>query len=127
VGRFGPSLPSPDLAPSDYHLFGKLKEHIVGQKFDDDDETKGEVLRWLNEQAAEFCDSVIKKLVPRLKKCIEKHGDYVENINMCSQLVVSHYQNKMLSVFFLAIVSLLSEFPSYIFFSNIKGIRRNIF
>lgn len=27
----------PDLAPSDYHLFPKLKEHILGTKFDDDD------------------------------------------------------------------------------------------
>jgi hypothetical protein len=47
---------SPDLAPGDYHLFGKLKEHIAGKKFDDDDEAKDVVLRWLNEQAAEFYD-----------------------------------------------------------------------
>jgi hypothetical protein len=33
---------------------GKLKEYIAGEKFDDDDETKDEVLKWLNEQAAEF-------------------------------------------------------------------------
>jgi histone-lysine N-methyltransferase SETMAR len=45
---------SPDLAPSDYHVFGKLKDHIAGEKFDDDGETKDEVLKWLNEQAAEF-------------------------------------------------------------------------
>jgi hypothetical protein len=59
-------------------LFGKLKEHIAGKKFDDDGEAKDKVLRWLNEQAAEFYDTGIKNLVPRLKKCIEKHGDYVE-------------------------------------------------
>jgi hypothetical protein len=34
-------------------LIGKLKEHIAGKKFDDD-EAKDEVLRWLNEQAADF-------------------------------------------------------------------------
>jgi Fe-S-cluster formation regulator IscX/YfhJ len=35
---------SPDLTPH-YHLFGKMKEHIMGEKFDDDDEAKDEVLR----------------------------------------------------------------------------------
>ena len=29
---------SPDLAPSDFHLFGPLKEHLRGQKFADDNE-----------------------------------------------------------------------------------------
>jgi hypothetical protein len=52
--------------------------HIAGKKFDDDDETKNEVLRWLNEQTADFYDSGIKKLAPRLNKCIEKYGECVE-------------------------------------------------
>jgi hypothetical protein len=69
---------SPDLVPSDYHLFGKLKEHITGKKFNDNDKAKDEVLRWLNEQVPEFYNSGYKKLIPRLKKCIEKHGYYVE-------------------------------------------------
>jgi histone-lysine N-methyltransferase SETMAR len=28
---------SPDLAPSDFHLFGPMKEHLQGQKFADDE------------------------------------------------------------------------------------------
>jgi hypothetical protein len=28
---------SPDVAPSDYHLFGKLKESLRGTRFEDDD------------------------------------------------------------------------------------------
>ncbi|XP_014484747.1 PREDICTED: uncharacterized protein LOC106749613 [Dinoponera quadriceps] len=31
---------SPDLAPSDYHLFPKLKEHLCGQRFRSDNEVK---------------------------------------------------------------------------------------
>jgi len=29
---------SPDLAPSDFHLFLHLKKHLAGKRFDDDDE-----------------------------------------------------------------------------------------
>jgi hypothetical protein len=36
---------NPDLALSDYHLFGKIKEHIAAEKFGDDAEAKDEVLR----------------------------------------------------------------------------------
>jgi histone-lysine N-methyltransferase SETMAR len=28
---------SPDLAPSDFHLFGPLKHHLSGESFPDDD------------------------------------------------------------------------------------------
>jgi len=35
---------SPDLAPSDFHLFLHLKTHLAGQKFDED-EVQEEVMR----------------------------------------------------------------------------------
>jgi histone-lysine N-methyltransferase SETMAR len=38
---------SPDLAPSDYHLFSPLKDAIYGKKFEDNDEVIFEVKRWL--------------------------------------------------------------------------------
>src|SRR3954463_1923738 len=31
---------SPDLAPSDFHLFGPLKDYLRGQKLDDDESVK---------------------------------------------------------------------------------------
>jgi hypothetical protein len=37
-----------------------------------------EVMTWFKEQAAHFYDSGIKKLVPRLNKCLYNAGDYVE-------------------------------------------------
>jgi hypothetical protein len=36
---------SPDLAPSDFHLFGSLRRHLSGQKFVDDDIAA--VMTWL--------------------------------------------------------------------------------
>jgi len=35
---------SPDLAPSDYYLFSKLKKDLRGRKFDDDEEVKSAVM-----------------------------------------------------------------------------------
>jgi histone-lysine N-methyltransferase SETMAR len=31
---------SPDLAPSDYHMFGPLKKFLAGQRFISDDDAK---------------------------------------------------------------------------------------
>jgi histone-lysine N-methyltransferase SETMAR len=69
---------SPDLAPSDVHLFLHLKKHLAGQKFHEDEEVKNEVTAWLRAQVAEFYDIVIPNLVPRLTKCLDRGGDYVE-------------------------------------------------
>ncbi|XP_015433590.1 PREDICTED: histone-lysine N-methyltransferase SETMAR-like [Dufourea novaeangliae] len=69
---------SPDLAPSDYHLFPKLKEHLAGTRFNNDDEVKDEVQRFLNGMAASWYDMGIQKLLQRLQKCIDRNGDYVE-------------------------------------------------
>jgi hypothetical protein len=37
-----------------------------------------EVMMWFKRQAADFYDSGIQKLVPRLHKCLDIAGDYVE-------------------------------------------------
>jgi len=59
-------------------MFLHLKKHLAGKKFEDDDEVQEEVMTWLNEQATDFYDSGIQKLVPRLNKCLDSAGDYVE-------------------------------------------------
>jgi histone-lysine N-methyltransferase SETMAR len=56
---------SPDLAPSDFHLFPNLKEFLVGRLFKSDDEVKGAVKEWLNGLAAEVYDEGVQKLVTR--------------------------------------------------------------
>ena len=33
-----------DFAPSDFHLFLRLKKHLAGKKFDDDDEVQEDVM-----------------------------------------------------------------------------------
>ena len=59
-------------------MFLHLKKHLAGKKLDDDDELQEEVMTWFKGQAADFYDSGIQKLVPRLNKCLDNAGDYVE-------------------------------------------------
>jgi hypothetical protein len=40
---------SPDLAPSDFHLFGPLIEALGGKRFTADDEVELFVQRWLGD------------------------------------------------------------------------------
>ena len=61
-----------------FHLFLHLKKHLAGKKFEDDDEAQEEVMTWFIMQAADFYDSGLYKLVPRLDKCLDNAGDYVE-------------------------------------------------
>lgn len=70
---------SPDLAPSDFHLFLHLKSFLGGRHFNDDDELKEHVTTWLKTQAATFYEEGIQKLVPRYDKCLQNFGSYVEN------------------------------------------------
>jgi len=48
------------------------------KKFDDDVEVQEEVMTWFKGEAADFYDSGIQNLVPRLNKCLDNAGNYVE-------------------------------------------------
>jgi len=69
---------SPDLAPSDFHLFRPLKNALRGRRFAADDEVKEAVQDWLRRQPQTFFSNGIKKLTDRWAKCIEKKGDCIE-------------------------------------------------
>lgn len=69
---------SPDLAPSDFHLFPKLKKDIAGSRFETDEELKNFVLTWLENLAASDYEEGIYKLISRLDKCLNLKGEYVE-------------------------------------------------
>jgi len=56
---------SPDLAPSDFHLFPKLKEHLKGQHFSCDEEVKSAVRKWFQKQNTNFFKGGFQKLVQR--------------------------------------------------------------
>ena len=81
--RFGwETLPhpphSPDLAPSDFHLFGPLKRHLSGLRFDTDEDLITDVKGWLRSLDAKFFNDGMFALLHRWQKCIDLNGDYVE-------------------------------------------------
>ena len=69
---------SPDLAPSDFHLFGPMKEHLRDQKFANDNEVMEAVQSSLKATPKSFFLVDIHKLVDRWTKCVVKQGGYVE-------------------------------------------------
>ncbi|GFO27753.1 histone-lysine N-methyltransferase SETMAR [Plakobranchus ocellatus] len=45
---------SPDLAPSDFHLFGPLKRHLGGMAFETEDDLISELRNWFDNLDVDF-------------------------------------------------------------------------
>jgi histone-lysine N-methyltransferase SETMAR len=71
---------SPDLAPSDYHLFCGLKKTIECHHFSSDTEIIAALETWLDGQHSECFLSGFQNLEQRAKKCIKLRGEYIEYI-----------------------------------------------
>ena len=69
---------SPDLAPSDYHLFFKMKVWLATQRCHTNEELMDGINTRLHNLAAPFFDEGLQKLVPRYDKCLNVDGNYVE-------------------------------------------------
>ena len=69
---------SPDLAPSDYHLFGPMKDHLRGRRFEGDAAVKSAVKEWIRSCSADFFRAGFLRWVERWEKCVQLNGDYVE-------------------------------------------------
>jgi histone-lysine N-methyltransferase SETMAR len=56
---------SPDLVPSDFHLFGQLKNRLGGKRFADDEEVETEVRKWLRQESKDFYAAGFDALLKR--------------------------------------------------------------
>jgi hypothetical protein len=68
---------SPDLVPSDFHVFLHLKTFLGGQQFYDS-EVREAVNTGFALQAASFYNTGIQKLVPHYDRCLKNGGNYVK-------------------------------------------------
>ena len=69
---------SPDLVPSDYHLFPSMKEPLRGRKFSSLEEMKEAIESWRRKTTRDFYEDGLHALLKRWKKCIASGGDYIE-------------------------------------------------
>jgi len=78
VGLCSPSPYIPDMAPSDFHLFGPLKDTLHGTRFEDDKSVIRAVRTWLREQETSWYREGMHALVSHWRKAVDLGGDYVE-------------------------------------------------
>ena len=71
---------SPDLAPSDYHLFGSLALSIKEKNFDDLDHLKSEIETFFSSQRPDFYAKGIFELPKRCSKVIDTDGEYITDL-----------------------------------------------
>lgn len=76
--RAAPHPPySPDLAPSDFFLFGVLKHRLEGKKFANPDELLEAIVEVTGSIPRSELKAAFLEWEQRLRKCIELNGDYV--------------------------------------------------
>ena len=69
---------SPDLAPSDFFLFGYLKKMLEGKNFESDEDLFAEACKLLREIPVTTLRKVYHEWIIRLQRCIQLNGDFVE-------------------------------------------------
>ena len=67
-----------DLAPSDYHLFIRMKEGLWGKHYASDEKAKTAAMKWLKKQSTGFYKVEIHVLIQKCNIATERNNDYVE-------------------------------------------------
>jgi hypothetical protein len=66
---------SPDLAPSDFYLFGYVKRCLAGLSFDDTDQLLATVEDFLEGIEKVNLQAIFLERMDRLKKCVATNGE----------------------------------------------------
>ena len=71
---------SPDLAPSDYHVFRSLKDSLRGRSFGCDEEVIDTINDWFELQDKQFFVDGVNSLTHRREKRVVLEGDLIEKL-----------------------------------------------
>jgi [histone H3]-lysine36 N-dimethyltransferase SETMAR len=69
---------SPDIAPSDYHLFRSITHGLSEQRFSSYDDAKKWVDEWIASKDQDFFQRGIRMLPERWEKVVAADGQYFE-------------------------------------------------
>lgn len=67
---------SPDLSPSDYHLFRSLEHFLSGKKFKDEDSLRSALSQFFDSKDPSFYQEGIEDLVKRWSVVADNNGEY---------------------------------------------------
>ena len=68
---------SPDLAPTDYHLYRSLSNYLREKKLKDESQIKMDLLNFVNQKTQDFYESGILSLPERWQQVIDSNGAYI--------------------------------------------------
>jgi [histone H3]-lysine36 N-dimethyltransferase SETMAR len=68
---------SPDLAPTDYHLFRSLAHHLRDKKFDDEHDLRMDLENFFSQKSQGFYERGILSLPERWQQVIDSDGAYI--------------------------------------------------
>lgn len=69
---------SPDLSPTDYHLFKHFDNFLTGRTFANQDQAKTAFVDFIESRAPNFYADGINRLVLRWQKCTDSNGAYFD-------------------------------------------------
>ena len=68
---------SPDLAPTVYHLFRSLSNHLREKKFDDESSLKMDLADFFSQKSKDFYERRIFSLSERWRQVVDSDGAYI--------------------------------------------------
>ena len=69
---------SPDIAPSDYHLFWSMTHSLLEQRFTSYEDTKKWIDLWIFNKDKSFFQRGIRMLPEKLEKVVAADGQYID-------------------------------------------------
>ncbi|CAF1471208.1 unnamed protein product, partial [Adineta ricciae] len=68
---------SPDLAPTDYHLFRSLSNYLSEKKFDDKNDLRTELANFFAQKSQDFYEHGIFSIPTRWQQVLGSDGGYI--------------------------------------------------
>ncbi|GFR85633.1 mariner Mos1 transposase [Elysia marginata] len=84
---------SPDLAPCDFHLFPKIKEHLRGQRFETEEDIIQATKVAIKNMGKCSYVTAFKDWLQRIEKCANNGGCYVDSAGVVNPLLLETEQD----------------------------------